>query len=131
MCRGIRWALERWTTLDSRDYARLLHLRDDYGVARIRVREADWIAGLEIGAAGLADEGLLVLGVECPGGHFVGAPPPDVEVRVDDEILIYGFADRVRSLETRLRGEQGDRAHAEAVADYGGRRLDERREADR
>ena len=38
LCSAISWALRRWTDLDARDYARLLHLREDYGVTWLRIR---------------------------------------------------------------------------------------------
>jgi len=117
MCRTIRWALGRWTRLDARDYARLLHLRDEYAVARVRVHEGDWIAGKTLGDTRLADEGLLVLGIECPGGHFVGAPPANVEVRENDEILVYGLAEPVSEFHLRRVGAHGDHAHSEAVGE--------------
>ena len=40
-CRGISWAIGRWTSLDTRDDARLLHLREDYGVTDLRVQDGD------------------------------------------------------------------------------------------
>ena len=81
--RGISWAIARWTSLDTRDYARILHLREDYGVTDLRVQDGDWIAGRTLAQSGLVKEGTLVLGIECPGNHFIGAPPPDAEVRAD------------------------------------------------
>ncbi len=37
------WAIGRWTSLDTRDYARLLHLREDYGVTDLRVQDGDYV----------------------------------------------------------------------------------------
>lgn len=131
MCRAIRWALERWTDLDARDYARLLHLRDEYGVSRFHVEEGDWIAGKTLRASRLAEEGLLVLGVECPGGKFMGTPPADVEVRAGDELVLYGPTANVAELDARAVGEDGDRAHTEAAAEHRERVSGERRQAGR
>ena len=39
LCRAISWALRRFTQLDAHDYARLLHLREDYGVSELQVTE--------------------------------------------------------------------------------------------
>jgi hypothetical protein len=131
MCGAIHWAIGRWTTLDARDYARLLHLQEDYGVSRFRVGEDDWMAGKSLAAAGLGDMGLLVLGVECPGGSYVGAPPADVEVRAGDELVVYGPAHRVAELDGRKVGAVGDRAQVEAVIERRERLGDERRRARR
>lgn len=131
LCRGISWAIERWTSLDARDYARLLHLRDAYGVSRFCVEDGAWIAGKSLRAARLAEEGLLVLGVECPDGKFLGTPPADVEVRAGDELVVYGPASRVAELDARAAGEPGDRAHVEATAEHRERVSGERRQAGR
>ena len=40
LSRAISWALRKFTQLDVRDYARLLHLREDYGISDLRVRPA-------------------------------------------------------------------------------------------
>ena len=131
MCRAISWAIRRWTSLDAQDYARLLHLRNEYGVSRLCVEEGEWIAGKSLRATRLAEEGLLVLGIECPDGNFMGTPPADVEVRAGDEVVVYGPARRVSELGIRALGESGDRAHAEAAAMHLSRMSGERRQAGR
>ncbi len=60
LCRAISWALNRFTQLDARDYARLLHLREDYGVSDLRVQPGEWLAGRTLADAGLSEEGILV-----------------------------------------------------------------------
>ena len=131
ICRSISWAINRWTTLDAQDYTLLLHLRDEYGVSRFRVKEGDWISGKSLREARPMDEGLLVLGIECSMGTFLGTPPADVEVRVGDELVVYGPAARVSELEARSLGERGDLAHAEATADHAKRTNGEREQAGR
>jgi hypothetical protein len=131
MCRLIRWAITRFTALDAWDYARLLHVRDDYGVSRFRVDDDSWIAGLSLRDAALGSEGLLVLGIECPGGNFVGAPPADLEVRSGDELIVYGGAGRVEELGCRKVGDDGDRAHAEGANEHAQQLQSERLNAGR
>jgi hypothetical protein len=131
MCSAIRWALCRWTDLDAEDYSRLLHLSDGYSVSKFSVSEGDWMAGRALHGASLTEEGILVLGVECPGGLFIGAPSAAVEVRAGDEVLIYGQAEPVRVLGTRATGPDGDRAHTRAVEARRERASLERRRAER
>lgn len=131
MCGLIRWAITRWTELDAADYVRLLHLQEGYAVARFSVSVGDWIAGRPLAASGLADEGMLVLGIECPGGHFIGAPAPEVEVRAGDEVLVYGSGERIRELRERAAGESGDRTHASAGDEHRARADYERSRAGR
>ena len=117
LCRAISWALKRFTQLDARDYARLLHVREDYGVSDLRVQPGDWLAGRTLADAGLAQEGILVLGIECPGGTFIGAPAPDTEIRELDSLILYGRTPRIAEIDRRGSDREGERSHAEAVAE--------------
>ena len=89
---------------------------------------AEWIAprpgtdtALMLGIAHtLAEEGLLVLGVEGSDGTFLGAPTAAVKVSVGDELVVFGPTPRILELETRVEGEAGDRAHIEAIAERRG-----------
>ena len=131
MCQAIRWAIRRWTTLDAQDYSRLLHLRGEYGVSRLRIDDRSWIAGKTLAATRLGQEGLLVLGIECPGGNFIGAPPADVELRAGDEVVVYGPRDRVAELDSRRSGQEGDRKHLLAAEEQIARTIGEREHARR
>lgn len=127
----ISWALNRYTDLEARDFARLLHLRDDYGVSELRVTADDWIAGKTLAETGIAREGLIVLGIECPGDRFIGAPEPDTEVRDGDLLVLYGRTPRIRELDLRASDRAGDERHDEAVAEQERVARDERQKADR
>jgi hypothetical protein len=131
LCRIIRWAIARFTRFDTWDYARLLHLREEYGVSRFRVQEGDWLVGKSLRSAALGSEGLLVLDIGCPGGNFIGAPPADVEVCAGDEPVVYGEAAPVALLSGRRAGEDGDRAHSAGAGERLDRVKDERQRAQR
>ena len=115
LCRAISWALRRFTQLDARDYARLLHLREDYGVSELRVQAGEWLAGRTLAEAGLSKEGILVLGIECPGGHFIGAPAQDTEIRERDRLLLYGRTPRIAEIDRRVG--DGEQSHLAAVVE--------------
>ena len=72
-----------------------------------------------LGDTGLVREGLLVLGIECLGGHFIGAPRADVEIRAGDTIILYGRVPQIRELDGRGKGSSGDDSHQAAIAQYG------------
>ncbi|HEV2061965.1 MAG TPA: TrkA C-terminal domain-containing protein [Solirubrobacteraceae bacterium] len=108
--------LNRWTDLEARDYGALLHLAENYGVAEIAVCEGDWLAERPLGELELRDEGVVVLGVTPAGGGWIGSPMFDQHFRPGDEIVAYGPTDRLRELDRRRAGEEGDRVHADAVA---------------
>ena len=131
VCRAISWALNRFTSIDARDYAGLLHVRDDYGVCELRIEEGDWIAGADVAGTHLASEGILVLGIECPGGAFIGAPPPDTPVRAGDTLVIYGRTPHIAELDRRGGGRAGDASHAGAVAERDAIAAEERNAAGR
>jgi hypothetical protein len=117
LCSAISWALRRFTNLDARDYARLLHLRDDYGVTELQVVEGDWLAGRAVAETGLDLEGVRVLGIECPGGYFLGAPDGDVTIRPGDCLVLYGRGSRMAEIDRRGVGSDGESSHREAVKD--------------
>lgn len=119
LCRWISWGLNRWSDVDARDYARLLHLREDYGVTELRLGSDDWLVGQTVGDARLGDEGVIVLGVECPGSNFIGAPPAGTELRDGDLLILYGRTPRIAEIDARLRGSPGEQAHHEAVGEQG------------
>ena len=119
---AIRWALRRFTHLDVQDFASLLRLRDDYGIHEFVLQESDWVTGRTLREIRLADEGVVVLGIECPRHSFVGAPPADTVLRTHDRLIVYGPNARIRELADRREGRQGDVIHAIAKDESRGRR---------
>ena len=114
LSRVISWALRRWTSIDVHDYTNLLHLRDDYGILEVAVDADNWLAGRTLGETRLSQEGVLVLGVQCPGENFIGAPGAETPIRAGDQLILYGRAPRIAELHRRCLGSEGDRSHAEA-----------------
>lgn len=90
MSRLIAAALCRWTTLDARDYAELLHLAGDYGVAEVMVKTLDPIVDQTLAEARLPDAGIMVLGIQHPGGGFTGAPKGSTQIHAGDVLIVYG-----------------------------------------
>lgn len=111
----IAWALGRWTTLEVRDYARLLHLARDYAVVELQVREEDWLAERRLGDLRLDDEGVLVLGIESPKRGFLGAPRGDTKTLPGETLLLYGPRATLANLDRRRRGSDGNWEHYKAV----------------
>lgn len=111
----IRWALKRWTDLEVRDYAALLHLAGDYRVTEIAVNERDWLAGHTLQSLRLSEEGILVLGVERQDGTYLGAPRGETKIKDGDTLLIYGRQERIHEIDQRPAGAEGSRKHVDAV----------------
>lgn len=111
----INRALNRYTTLDIRDYYSLLHLSDNYRVSEIKIEEQDWLADKTLNDLQLPDEGILVLGIKRSNGEYIGAPRGETKIYNDDTVTLYGRAALLESLDGRRKGSSGDQKHAEAV----------------
>lgn len=109
-------ALARFTDLEVRDYAALLHVSGEYEVKEMRAEEDDWITGRTLGELRLRDEGILILGVVRPDGSYVGVPSKATTIEAGDTLILYGRDGLFAELTERRRGPAGDEAHREAVA---------------
>ena len=56
-----------------------------------------------------------MLGIECPGGEFIGAPAPDTEIRELDSLTLYGRTPRIAEIDRRRGDGTGERSHIEAI----------------
>lgn len=111
----VEWALRRWTRLDVRDYVSLLRLAGEFAVGELQVQEDAWVAGRTLAELDLRSEGVLVLGIERPGGAYVGVPRGPTRVHAGDVLIVYGRADLLDEIDHRRVGAAGDRAHAQNV----------------
>lgn len=112
----IERTLDRYTTLQLRDYASLLHLQQDYRIVEIDVENETWLAHQRLEDLDLTREGVLVLGVVRPDDGYIGAPQPTLELRPQDRIIAYGRNHRLQELSLRKTGNQ--KAHRDAVAEH-------------
>lgn len=111
----IAWALGRWTTLEARDFASLLHLSGDYAVTELQVEPEDWLANRALHELRLNDEGVLVLGIEKADGSFLGAPRGQSELGAGDTVILYGPRKTLADLDRRRAGSPGNWEHYKAV----------------
>jgi len=117
--RMIERALKRWTRLDVSDYAGLLHLGGDYQVVEMKVEAGDWVENGLLERLRLADEGILVLGIERQGVAYVGTPRGDAVLKAGDTLILYGRATALDELDRREAGEEGEAAHRRAMVEQG------------
>jgi hypothetical protein len=103
----IQRLLSRSTTLVVRDYAALLHLREDYRVAELEVRGGSWLDGGQLDQLNLPSEGLLVLGIVQPTGEYLGAPPSDYVFGTGDMVVMYGHEQRLEEIAKRPADDTG------------------------
>ena len=115
LSRWIARALKTWTDLEIRDYAGLLRLTGDYVVAELTVESDDWLAERSLRELKLADEGVLILGVERGDGSYIGAPRGDAVPSAGDTVLLYGREDVLSNLDQRRSGPEGNWEHHKAI----------------
>lgn len=116
MSRIIARALKRYTDLDTRDYAGLLHLGGDYAVMELKVQEKSWLLDRSLEDLRLPDEGVLVLGIVHPDGTYLGAPRGEIIIRSSDTLVLYGRSSELSALARRKSGVAGDKDRHAAVA---------------
>lgn len=100
LSRLIARGLRRWTDLDARDYAALLHVGGDYSVVERQVPHGDWMAGKTVRELALRDRGVLLLGITHADGTYEGVPRFDATLREGDTLILYGHGDEVCSLDS-------------------------------
>ncbi len=115
MSQIVAWALKRWTNLEVRDYAGLLHLTGDYIVAEMQVGSKDWISGRPLRDLKLRDEGIVVLGIERTEGAYLGVPRGDAVINGGDTLVLYGRKQIIEGLDSRREGPSGNWQHVQAV----------------
>jgi hypothetical protein len=108
--------LARYTDLDVRDYAALLHVAGEYEVKEMLATPEAWITGRTLGELRLRDEGILVLGI-VRGDAYLGVPDKNTRILAGDTLILYGRDGRFVELTERQAGAAGDRAHQLAAAE--------------
>jgi hypothetical protein len=116
LSRLIEWALKRWTHLEVRDYANLLHLSGDYRVTELDVQSGDWLAERTLAELNLDREGIAVLGIARANGRYVGAPKGATRIYPKDTLILYGRLPVLNQLDERQADWVGEQAHQQAVA---------------
>ena len=115
LSRVISRALAKYTDVNVRDYAGLLHLSKDYGISELLVEKNDWIAHRNLKEASLRDEGINVLGIKRSNGTYIGVPTGDTEIFPGDLLILYGSNANLRDLDERQKGIHGTIRHKEAI----------------
>lgn len=113
--RLISFMLGKYTDIEVRDYAGLLHLTGNYVVGELTVQDDDWLANRKLMEMRLSEEGILVLGIERSDGTYIGAPRGHNELSSGDTLLLYGQAASLKNLDNRRTGSEGNWEHYKAV----------------
>lgn len=109
----ISHALKRYTTLDLRDYAALLHLREDYRVVELPAEAGSWLTKATLGELALDREGVVVLGIVRSAHEFIGTPEAGQRICEGDKVVVYGRASRIAELRERSKNDESAHRQAE------------------
>lgn len=101
LSRLIARGLNRWTELDARDYAALLHVGGEYSVVEMQLGSGHWMHGCTVRDLALRDRGMLLLGITRTDGTYEGVPSFDTEVHAGDTLVIYGRGPELCELDSR------------------------------
>jgi hypothetical protein len=118
-------ALKRYTNLDVRDYASLIHLTGEYRLVELQVNPNDWLADKTLAQARLREEGIVVLGIKRLDGSYLGTPKGPEKIHSGDILILYGRVSALEDLDQRRRDEGGEQAHQEAIEEQAGVRRKE------
>lgn len=110
-------ALKKYTNIDVKDYASILHLADDYKISELRVDEESWLANKSLIDLDLRKEGIIVLGIQPEDEDYVGSPNGSSLIKPHDIITMYGKEETFLNLNQRQRNWKGEMEHQKAVKD--------------
>jgi hypothetical protein len=108
-------ALKKYTNIDVKDYAAILHLSGEYQISELRVRKTSWLAGKTLLELDLKSEGINVLGIQQKEGEYIGAPGGDDVINAGDVITMYGKAEIFKNINARDDDFLGDWNHQKIV----------------
>lgn len=89
----INKALEKYTSLDVKDYAAILHLAGDYQVTEWKVGEESPLRNKTLNELQLIRKGIIVLGIQKATDEYIGSPYGKSMIQKDDTLTLYGKTD--------------------------------------
>lgn len=99
--------LKNTPALDLRDYAALLHLRDNWRVAEFQLDTSSRFVGQSLRDLWLRDSQVIVLGIGREDGSREGVPSLDQPLESGDTLLVYGEGDMLATVSKTDNLDQG------------------------
>ncbi|MDZ7675799.1 MAG: TrkA C-terminal domain-containing protein [Acidimicrobiales bacterium] len=118
LSRIIERSLRRFTQLDVRDYAGLLHLADEWIIGEISVEAGDWLCDHTIESLQLANEGVLVLGIERADNRYIGTPRGHARFHEGDMAVLYGRRETIDRIDVREHDVAGEMDWVSSQIDF-------------
>ncbi|TXK73657.1 TrkA C-terminal domain-containing protein [Mesonia sp. HuA40] len=108
-------ALKKYTSIEVKDYASILHLAEDYRITELRVDEDSWLTNKSLNQLALRKEGIIVLGIKRKDGQYLGSPNGSSLVKTGDLLTMYGKEEVFLNLNQRKRNLVGELEHQEQM----------------
>lgn len=105
--RFVNWLLQRYTTLNVKDYASLLQLSEDYRIAEADIFEKSRLAGQTLQDLQLRKQGIVLLGIRR-GADYIGVPNGDTQLEQGDHVIFYGRDDHIQATRKWFRGKEAE-----------------------
>ncbi len=94
----INKALDKYTSLDVKDYAAILHLEGGYQVTEWRVTEDSYLREKTLNQLQLIRKGIIVLGIQKATSEYIGSPYGKSMIEEGDTLTLYGKQDSFQLL---------------------------------
>ncbi|TQD37694.1 TrkA C-terminal domain-containing protein [Haloflavibacter putidus] len=94
----INKALDKYTSLDVKDYAAILHLEGGYQVTEWRVTEDSYLREKTLNQLQLIRKGIIVLGIQKATSEYIGSPYGKSMIEEGDTLTLYGKKDSFQLL---------------------------------
>jgi hypothetical protein len=107
--------LQRYTDLEIKDFAAILHLKDNFKISEKRIAPDDWLAHETLKELRLREEGITVLGIDRKDTDYFGSPSGDFEILPDDIVTLYGKAEGIKSVYHRKKNYKAEHEHQQYV----------------
>ena len=107
--------LRRYTDLEIKDFAAILHLKDDYKITEKRIDTDDWMANRKLLELRLREEGITVLGINRNNSDYFGSPSGDFVLLPNDVVTIYGKSNGLKSVSNRKKNNKAKNEHDKQV----------------
>lgn len=115
LSKAIDRALKKYTNIDVKDYAAILHLSGEYQISELKVKKDSWLTDKNLEELDLKKEGINVLGIKKTNGEYIGSPSGNDVIEENDVITMYGKAMIFKDLGKRGDNFLGDWSHEKIV----------------
>lgn len=94
----VRVTLSRIGPTHNPEYEMLLRIQDGYCVSEVEIADGHRFAGKTLRESRPSDDGVIILGIKSPSGHYTGTPGPENFLNKGDVATVYTTEARLKEL---------------------------------